>query len=242
MENSLYVALSRQIALNENLSIIANNVANINTPGFRGQNLIFEEYVSDPRGLKEPLSLVLDYGQYQVTDPGPVSVTGGPLDAALEGPGFFGVQTPNGVQYTRAGNFTLTDTGTLVTARGFALAGSGGGDIIIPANATEISIDENGVISTDQGQVGQLSVFEFESDQVLIPEGNGLYSAPQPGAPAQNTRVKQGMLENSNVQGVVEMTRLIEVSREYQALQRMIQTEHDRQRAAVQRLLQDTRA
>ena len=242
MENSLYVALSRQIALSENMAIIANNVANISTPGFRGQNMIFEEYIEDPRGLEEPLSMVLDYGHYQVTDAGPISLTDNPLDVALEGPGFFGVQTQDGIQYTRAGNFTLTSEGRLVTPLGFTVASAGGGEIIIPREAREVRIDENGSISTEQGELGQIMVMEFANDQNLDPVGNGLYATDDAGIPAERTRVMQGMIESSNVQGVVEMTRMIEVSREYQALQRVIQNEHDRQRGAIQRLLQSRSA
>lgn len=237
MENSLYVALSRQVALGENMAIIANNIANINTPGFRGQNMIFEEFIEKPRGLEEPLSMVLDYGHYQKTDPGPVSLTENPLDVAIEGPGFFGIQTPDGVQYSRAGNFTIDVNGTLVNALGYRVAGAGGGDIVIPQNAKEIMIDENGFVSTEDGQVGQIMVMEFDSDQPLDPTGDGLYFTEVAGRPAENSRVLQGMLEGSNVQGVVEMTRMIEVSREYQAIQRMTQNEHDRQRNAIQRLM-----
>lgn len=237
MENSLYVALSRQVALGENMSIIANNIANINTPGYRGQNMIFEEYLADPKGLEEPLSMVLDYGHYQKTDAGPVSLTNNKLDAALVGPGFFGIQTPEGIQYSRAGNFGLNAEGTLVNALGYRVANTGGGDITIPQGAQEINIDENGAISTENGQIGQLMVVEFENEQTLDPTGNGLYRNDDGGQPAQNTKVQQGMVEGSNVQSVVEMTRMIEVSREYQAIQRMVQNEHDRQRTSIQRIL-----
>lgn len=241
MENSLYVALSRQVALSENMTIVANNLANISTPGYRGQNMVFEEYIDDPRGAREPLSLVLDYGQYQNTDEGPLSLTGNPLDVALEGPGFFGVNTPDGIRYTRAGNFTVNENGTLMTPLGYPVAGQGGGEIVIPQEATNISIDYNGVVSTEDGEVGQLQITEFDNEQLLDPQGNSLYVTEEAGRPAENTRVKQGMLEGSNVQGITEMTRMIEVSREYQAIARMVQGEHDRQRSAIQRLLQ-TRA
>lgn len=239
MENSLYVALSRQVALNENMTIIANNIANINTPGFRGQNMIFEEYLADPKGLEDPLSMVLDYGHYQNSDAGPVSYTGGTLDVALEGPGFLGILAADGTtQYTRAGNFTTDQNGVLKNALGYSVADIGGGEITIPPGTTEISIDENGFISTNQGQAGQLMITEFDNEQRLDPQGNGLYATDEAGRPAENTRIKQGMLEGSNVQGVVEMTRMIEVSREYQAIARMVQNEHDRQRTAIQRILQ----
>lgn len=199
MENSLYVGLSSQVAIQDKMALIANNVANINTPGYRGQNVIFKEYVSDPPHTKEGTSLVYDFGQYQVTDPGPVKVTNSPLDVALVGPGFIGVQTPDGVQYTRAGNFALNANGELVTSRGYKVADQGGGTISIPQDAKAVSIDEHGVISTDTGPVSNLMVAEFNNYQKLDPQGNGLYKTDEPAIPATNTKVKQGQLEGANV-------------------------------------------
>ncbi|MCI5060254.1 MAG: flagellar basal-body rod protein FlgF [Alphaproteobacteria bacterium] len=236
MENSLYIGLSKQVVLRENMSIIANNVANLNTPGFRGQNMIFSEYIEDPRYMKEDISLVLDYGQYQMTDPGSIKDTGNPLDIALVGNGFLGIQTPEGVQYTRAGNLSMDAEGVLRNARGMAVASVGGGDITIPADAKYIAIDKKGVVSTDQGQIGQLMVVEFENTQELNPAGNGLYVTEAPAIPAEKTTVLQGKIEGSNVQAVVEMTRMIDVHREYQAVQNMMQSEHERLRTMTQRL------
>lgn len=218
------------------MNIIANNVANLNTPGYRGQNMIFQEYVEKPRGMKEDVSFVNDYGQYQVTDPGPIKVTGNPLDVALVGPGFLGIVTPDGVQYTRAGNFGQLADGTLVNARGMPVAGQGGGQITIPADAKNVYIDHNGAVSTDEGQIGQLLIAEFANYQTLEPAGNGLYVTDDAPLPPGNTTLIQGKLEGSNVQAVVEMTRMIDVLREYQAVQRMMQSEHDRMRTAIQRL------
>ena len=236
MENSLYIGLSKQVVLRENMNIIANNVANLNTPGFRGQNMVFSEYVEDPRYMKEDISLVLDYGQYQMTDPGSIKETGSPLDIALVGNGFLGIQTPDGVQYTRAGNLTMDAEGTLRNARGMAVAGAGGGEITIPTNAEYIAIDKQGIISTDQGQIGQLMVVEFNNTQELNPAGNGLYTTTAQAIPAEKTTVLQGKIEGSNVQAVVEMTRMIDVHREYQAVQNMMQSEHERLRSAAQKL------
>lgn len=237
MENSLYVGLSSQVALEEKMALIANNVANINTPGYRGQSALFKEFVSDQPRMKENVSLVYDIGQYQMTDPGPIKNTGSPLDAALVGPGFFGVQTPEGVQYTRAGNFSLNADGQLITPRGQLVADQGGGSISIPADAKWVSIDERGTVSTNNGAIGSLMVAEFKDYQKLNPTGNGLYKTDEQPTPAQGTRVLQGKLEGSNVQAVVEMTRMIDVTREYQAVQRVVQTEHDRQKSAIERIL-----
>lgn len=225
------------MTLRTNMEIIANNVANMNTPGFRGQNMLFAEYISDPRGQKDPLSFVYDYGQYQMTDPGPLRQTENPMDAALEGPGFFGVVTPDGeVAYSRAGNFQLSTDGTLMTGAGLPVANANGTAITIPANSTEIKIDERGFISNQDGQIGQLMVVEFENPQLLEPYGNNAYKSPVPGQEAVNTRVKQGLLEGSNVVPVVEMTRMIETLRDFQSLQKVLESENDRLRTAIQRL------
>ncbi len=243
MENSIYTGLSRQIALAEKMDIIANNVANMSTPGYRAQNMVFKEYINRPprsegvENPKDPLSMVMDYGQYQDTEIGPIQQTGNPLDVALQGPGWFGVQTANGVQYTRAGNFTLNGQGELVTSSGDKVANGGGGTITVPSEAKEIKIDRTGKIFTDQGEIGSLMVMTFPSDQDLKAQGNGLYSSPTAGIPSEDTKVMQGMLEGSNVKPVLEMTRMIDVARNYEATQRMLQNEHDRQRTMIERLV-----
>lgn len=236
MENSLYVGLSGQVALQEKMALIANNVANVNTPGYRGQNAVFHEFISDQQRMKHDVSLVYDYGQYQVTDPGPIKLTGAALDVALVGPGFLGVQTPEGVQYTRAGNFSMNALGELVTSRGYKVADQGGGTITIPADAEYINIDERGVISTQEGAIGTLMVAEFTDYQKVEPTGNGFHKTDEAPTPATQTRVRQGMIEGANVNGVLEMTRMIDVLREYQAIQNMMQTEHQRQQTMIQRL------
>ncbi len=236
MENSVYIALSKQVVLSENMEIIAQNVANLNTPGFRGQNMVFREFVENPRRMDEDISLVLDYGQYQKTDAGSIKETGNALDVALVGKGFFGVNSPEGVQYTRAGNFTMDADGILRTAQGYAVAAEGGGEITVPRDATEVIIDRTGTVSTNQGEVGQLMIVEFASDQDLNPAGNSLYTTDAAPIPSEGTEVLQGKLEGSNVQAVVEMTRMISVSREYQAVQNMMESEHERLRSASRRL------
>lgn len=240
MENSIYIGLSRQVALQEQMDIVANNIANVNTPGYRAHNAVFLEYLSKQRNAEkagnDSISMVHDYGQFMNTESGPLRSTGNPLDVALEGPGFFGITTPDGVQYTRAGNFRMTGDGTLVTGSGMPVADQGGGEIVIPEDALEVKIARDGTVSTDQGVLAQMMVVEFEKPQDLVAQGNGLYKTEDTGNPAENTTVMQGMLEGSNVNAVMEMTRMIDVSRAYQSTQRMLQAEHDRQRGMIQTL------
>jgi flagellar basal-body rod protein FlgF len=239
MENTLFIGLSRQMVLRTNMDIIANNVANMNTSGYRGQNLVFSEFLSKPKGGNDPLSFVQDKLQYQITEAGPVQVTGNPLNVALNGPGFMGVQGPGGTtSYTRAGDFQTDASGRLLTAAGFPVLDSGGGPITIPASATEINIDDKGAISDQNGQIGQLMLSEFDNIQALNPIGNGLYTANGGSRPATQTSVKQGALEGSNVKPVLEMTRMIDTLRTYQSTQQVLQTENERLRNAVRQLTQ----
>jgi flagellar basal-body rod protein FlgF len=240
MENSIYTGLSRQMALRSNMDIIANNIANMNTAGYRSQNMVFAEFMEetkDSNGKKDTLSMVLDYGHYQNTASGPMQKTSNPLDVALEGPGYFGVQTKDGTtMYSRAGSFQTNTEGELITGAGDLVASVGGGPISIPRDAKEILVDEKGVISTESGQVGQLMIVEFDNAQELEAMGNGLYKTDATANPAQNTRSIQGMLEGSNVNSVLEMTRMIDVLRSYQSTHKLLQGEHERQRNMIRQL------
>ena len=239
MENSIYTGLSLQMALQAKMDVVANNIANLNTPGYRGQNMVFTEYLAKTDNGDKPkdnLSMVLDYGHYQNMQAGPMQMTGNPLDTALQGPGWFGVQMPQGTMYTRAGNFQINVNGELVTGTGMLVSGEGGGTIVIPPEAKEIKIAKDGTVSTDAGEVGRIGVFEFANDQDLQATGNGLYKTDAAANPAEKTQVLQGMLEGSNVQPVLEMTRMIDVLRTYQNTQKILQNEHDRERTMIQRM------
>lgn len=238
MENSTYVGLSREMVLRTNMNITANNIANMNTPGYRGQNMLFAEYISDPRDNDaDPLSFVYDRGQYQITDEGPMQQTDNPLDIALSGPGFFGVDGPgNAPTYSRAGNLHIGIDGTLQTSGNFPVLDDGGSPISIPQDATEIKIDKNGVISTQNGQIGQIQVVEFENIQQLEALGNNLYTTDAQANAAQNTVVQQGYVEGSNVNAVLEMTRMIEISRSFQSMHSAMDKENERLRSAIQKL------
>ena len=224
------------MVLQTNMDVIANNIANMNTSGFRGQNPVFEEYLSDPRYGDDELSFVYDYGQYQMTSPGSMKQTENPLNVALEGPGFMGVLMPSGeTGYTRDGDFQKGADGTLVNSSGWPVMGQGG-PITISSSSTEVSIDERGFISDQNGIIGQLQIVEFDNVQELEARGNNLYTTDGASKTASQTTAKQGFLEGSNVNSVVEMTRMIEILRDFQTTQKLLDSEHDRLRSAVQKL------
>jgi flagellar basal-body rod protein FlgF len=239
MENTIYIGLSRLSALQEHMNIISNNIANINTPGYKANKMLFSEYIDKPKGMKENISMVLDYGNYRVKDNGALKSTGNPLDIALEGTGYFGVQGPDGkVAYTRNGSFTINADRQLVTQQGYPVVDSGGQPISIPEGQNDIVIDERGSIAANEGIIGNLMVQDFDNIQALKPFGNSLYKTEEAGRPSTTTRVIQGSIEGSNTQGVIEMTDMIDVSRTYQSVARMLQTEHDRIRSTIKTMTQ----
>lgn len=238
MENTTYVGLSREMVLRTNMNITANNIANMNTPGYRGQNMLFAEYVSDPRDNDaDPLSFVYDRGQYQNSASGPLEQTDNPLDIALVGPGFFGVDGPGEAPtYSRAGNMHIGPQGQLLTSGNFPVLDEGGAPITIPQNATEIKIDNRGVISTQDGQIGRIQVVEFDNIQELEAVGNNLYTTTAAANPSESTAVKQGYIEGSNVNAIWEMTNMIEISRSFQSMHSAMEKENERLRNAIQKL------
>lgn len=241
MENIAYIGLSNQIALKQKMTVTANNIANMSTPGFKAQDVLFNEYKATPQG-GEAISQVVDRGSYRRMDQGPISATNNPLDVAIQGDGFFSVQADEGTRYTRAGNFTLNNQGQIITQSGHPVLDTNAAPITIPEGETHITITASGQVSTKSGEVGQIGVFKFENDGGLLEVGQNLYSAGEEEAQAAGAgeiKVLQGMVENSNVQPIVEMNKMIEILRQYQSMQNIIKTDHDRQRGAISKLTQN---
>lgn len=250
MENAIYVALSRQMVLRRQMDVTANNISNMNTAGFKAQQMLFREYLMAPEGPGRPreagMSMVIDQGTVRDMRAGPLSETGNPLDVALEGPGYLVVDTVSGPRYTRNGHLSLDVDRQLVDGTGLPVLGTDDQPIVIPQDTAEIMIGEGGEVTTiaeaaggapvEPIQVGSLRLVEFEDERRLSPLGGGLYHTNQVPQDSETTRVMQGMIEQSNVQPILAMTEMIGISRQYQSTQSLIQDEHDRLRSAIQRL------
>lgn len=235
MENTVYVALSYQVALERKMAIVSNNIANVDTNGYRSSHMMFSEHVIDaPR--QKPISMVEDYGNYRDFKPGPLQQTGNPYDVALVGNGFMAVATPNGERFTRNGNMHINATGQLVNSSGDVMADTGGKPITIPPGSSQVTISANGTVSNEDGPLGQLKIVRFENPQGLKPIGDSLFETEQDALPDGETKIQQGMLEGSNVNAVLEMTDMIEVMRKYQSVARILQTEHDTQINMIQKI------
>ncbi len=240
IENAQLISLSRQIALQRQLDVVANNVANINTTGFKAEQLLFEEYVMPVArdqtfpNLDQPLSYVQDWATVHDLSAGAMLQTGNDLDVALNGEGFFAVQTAGGERWTRSGAFQINSNGMLVDMSGNPVLGTGG-PIQFGPEETGITIGADGAISTSAGPKGQLRLVEFANAQELSREGANLYAGGTPVA-ATNTRVMQGFIERSNVSGVAEMAEMIRVTNAYQSIASLSERQDDLRRSAIQRL------
>jgi flagellar basal-body rod protein FlgF len=238
METPIYIALSRQMALRAQMDVVANNIANANTAGFKAEMMLMSE-VELPAEKGTELSYVQDFATARDFSPGTLRSTGNDLDLAIQGDGFFAVQTPEGVRYTRLGRFQLDEDGTLVTSHGYAVL-SGGSSITLNPDDGPVHVAEDGTISTDLGRngqllqvVGKLDVVDFADRAALKPAPDNLFDASGQVSTTATGKVAQRMLEDSNVRPIVEMTNLIQVTRNYQSVQRFLDNEHERQRRAI---------
>ena len=240
MENAQLIGLSRQIALRRQMDVVANNIANINTSGFKSEMLLFEEYEmpiarDQEWGITDQfLSYTQDWATIHDYAGGAITQTGNTLDVALQGDGFLTVETPDGERYTRNGELKLDDTGLLVTTGGLPVL-SEGGQIRFEPGETDIVFDSSGNILTSIGNKGRLKIVSFDSPQALMRVGDNLFSGELPNMDLQ-TEVLQGALERSNVAGVTEMATMIRVTRAYQTLSQIMQRQDEMRRSAIQKL------
>ena len=249
MENASLVGLSRQIALQRELDVVSNNIANLNTTGFKADNVVFQEHLmplaraNQFRGNDRALSFVQDRATWIDLGQGPVEQTSNPLDVSISGNAFLTVQTPRGERYTRNGALQINSQGQLVTSEGLPIVGQNG-PIVFQPNDREISISIDGTISVREGQNttdsqrGKLKLASFDRPQLLQKDGASTFMAPNgmTPQPAANARVNQGVIEKSNVKSVMEMTRMVEVTRAYTQIAGMLQQQADMRRSAIEKL------
>lgn len=239
MESTAYIALSRQLVLERQMDVIAHNIANVATSGFKATALLLEP-VPVNAGERQRLAFVQDVGMVRDLSPGPMTTTGNPFDLAIEGAGFFAVQTVAGVRYARSGHFQLNEAGELVTADGQPVLDDGGAALALPLDAGPITIAPDGTVSSPGAVIGKLQPVTFADEQRLEPLGSGLYRTDQVPLPAPETRLVQGALEGSNVRPIVEMVEMMSTLRAYQGTQRLLETDHDLHRRAIEHMLETT--
>ena len=233
MDASGYVTLTRQSGLMREMQVVANNVANASTTGYRREGVVFAEHVV--RTGEDSLSMA--HARGRMTDPtqGALAPTGGALDLAVEGEGFFAVETPAGARMTRAGAFAQSPEGDLVTFEGHRVLDVGGAPVNLPPDAGEITVGSDGTVSTPLGPIAQIGLV-VPVDPLAVSRGAGTTFDPGPAGfePAPEARLLQGHLEASNVNAVAEIARMIEVQRAYELGQSFLDREDQRRRGAIE--------
>lgn len=235
MENPIYIALSRQTALRRQMSVVANNIANLNTTAFKKEMMIYQSY-TEKAPFTAKLDFVIDQGTATDHSQGNMKVTHNTFDMAIEGPGYFQVDDGTGTKYTRNGTFTLDEQNRLVTQEGHPVLDTLGNPILIPRGGSDLDVSPSGEILVADQPVGRFGIVEFDDKLSLKKVRNSLFETDQLPTPAADSRIMQGMIETSNVQGIEEMTSMIEVSRAYEAVKNVLDREDKRQETMISRL------
>jgi flagellar basal-body rod protein FlgF len=241
MDNSLYVGLSKQIVLQRQLDIIANNIANSDTAGFKVEALAVTEDPQAPAftlGGPAPVKFVMPNGVIRNFGQGALRKTDSQFDVAIDGQGFFKIQTPVGERYTRDGRFRMDEAGRLVTQGGSPVLDDGGGEINLSPEKGQLTISPDGTLSQGTQRIGKLGVVTFSNLSTLEKVGDNLMqnTSNQQGVAAPDAKLRQGMLEGSNVNPILEVTRMIEVSRAYEQMAKMMDSQATLSTQAVQQL------
>jgi flagellar basal-body rod protein FlgF len=229
-----YTTLTRQSGLMREMQVVANNIANISTIGFRREGVVFEEYIKD---TDDGPSLSMAIGDARVVDltQAGVSQTGGTFDLAIQGDGFFQVQSPNGPRLTRAGSFTPSANGELVSNDGFPLLDESGAAVVIAPGVGKVAIAQDGSVSANGAPLAKIGMWQPANPLSLQHQSGTLFSADSV-QPATDGTIMQGFLEDSNVQPVQEIARMIQVQRAYELGQSFMDQEDKRMRGVIDTL------
>lgn len=239
MENAITAGLSKQIVLARALETTANNVANQTTSGFKADHIAFREYLAaiDARTSGDPVvSLVVDPDTYTDFSAGGLEQSYRDLDFAIDGDGFFAVETASGVRYTRDGRLSVNAYGELVNRSGAQVLDAGGSPVLIDPEAGPVLATPDGELQQNATPIAQLGVYKFDDLRQLRKSGDNLFAASDEPAAAVAPRVRQGFFESSNVNPVAAMTDMIEVMRAYEQAARLTETANDLERQAIETL------
>ncbi len=242
MDISTAVATSRLVAQQRAMDVTADNLANANTPGYKLERVQFSDWLSRQNGTTAPpgdrtIAYTQDRATWRDFRPGTLTHTGNPFDLALTGDGYFTVNTPRGPRLTRDGRFGLTADGTLADASGNAVLDTSGRPIQLSPDDTQVTIAGDGTMSSTNGQLAKIGVVQPADPMKLSAEGGTLFQSGSPTAPVAAPAIVQGAVEDSNVQPVLEMTRMMTDLRNFQFVSQYVQAEADRQQSAIDKLL-----
>jgi flagellar basal-body rod protein FlgF len=235
MANILTIALARRMNLRNEMDVVAHNLANVNTAAYKGEQLLFRDFL-ERTNYRESYITVQDYKTFRNTTEGSLRTTNNPLDVAIQGEGFFSVQGDVGIRYSRQGQFSLDLERNLVNSSGYQVLDEGQAAITIPVEATDITVAPDGTISSQIGIIGRIGVVTFDDVQDMDRAESGHYITDQAPIPIEVPTLVQGMLEESNIQPILEITKMMEILRETQRLQKTIDEQHERIKKMVEKI------
>lgn len=246
MDNALMIGLTRQMTLRRSMDVVANNIANANTAGFKAESVLLENRparAAESSDGPSELQFVNSWGVGRDFGQGEMEFTGRSFDVAVEGEGFFAIETEAGEEYTRDGRFRTDELGQLVAVDGApVLDGDTRAPIMLTPNAGSTSIAADGSVTQDGVQVGRIGVFEIPDRGALSKQGNGRYALPPFDNPADqplamfDPMVRQGFVERSNVQSIAELTDMMTIMRSYQSVSKFLEQAEDLNKRAIERL------
>ena len=243
MENPTYIALSRLMAQERTLDVMANNVANSNTPGYKAQHVLFSDWLSPtPHSAHRAGDAAIEFTQDRATwrdrSAGTITHTGDPFDLAIGSDGYFTVKTPAGDRLTRAGRFSLQSDGTITDDDGNALLDDGGSPIQVASGDSDVTIAGDGTISGKTGRIGKVGIVAPRDENRLVAEGSHLFRADTDTSAVARPGIVQGAIEDSNVSSMLEMTRMMQLERDFQFMTQFTQSEADRQQTTIDKMTQ----
>lgn len=242
MDLASSIATSRLVAQQHAMDVLAGNIANADTPGYKATRVLFSDWLARQDGADPPpggstIAFTQDRATWREQAPGPIRHTGNPLDLAITAAGWFSVSTARGIRLTRDGRFDLKSDGTIADAAGDPVLDSTGNPIRIAPTDTNLTITGDGSLSSENGQIARIGIVQPADPMLLAAEGGTLFRADTPTSQVAQPKIVQGAIEGSNVQPVAELTRMIDNEREFQFVTQMVQAESDREKDAITKLL-----
>ena len=235
MQTATYVALAHQAALENGMDVAANNLANLSTPAYKGESVLFSQFLQPAPG-GGTISYVRDIGVRRDSKQGNLSQTGNSLDVGIDGDGYFTVGTQDGQRFTRNGRFQLDKSGSLVTSQGYQVLSDQGTPITLPANTREVTIANDGELSTETGPVAKLGVVHFDNHQDLVAAADGLYVTDDQPTPDTTSTVHQGTVEQSNVNAIQAFSKLMGLQKAYTCAGQIVEDEDNRIKNAIDKI------
>lgn len=237
MQSNIYVSLSGQLSLLKRLESVAQNVANLATPGYRAERISFDEVLATT-GDRDT-SFVSEGRTFLSTETGPLEKTGNPLDLAINGDAWLAIATPGGIAYTRDGRLNMSTTGDLLSVKGFPVLDVGGSPVQIDGNGPSPTIAKDGTIVQAGRTVGRIGLFTIDATGDLQRGENASVIPAKPAEPAldfNRVSLAQGYIEKSNAEPVMEMTRLIAIQRNFDAISAAVTATEDGLNNAIRTL------